>query len=198
MNLKKLFDQQRILRDRIGYNEPDRFDKLILALLVELGECANEWRGFKFWSKNQEPRKWYERKCHSCTGKGYFITNIYTSKKESCGFCRGTGFEEQKNPLLEEYVDGFHFVLEIGLELNFTELHLIGTIAMPSYEIHELFTDIYGTSLLVKDTRNKVHYSILVEEYLVLGEMFGFTREEIETAYYVKNAVNHARQENGY
>jgi dimeric dUTPase (all-alpha-NTP-PPase superfamily) len=36
MNLEKLFQTQKILRDRIGYNEPDRFNKLILALLVEL------------------------------------------------------------------------------------------------------------------------------------------------------------------
>lgn len=52
MNLQKLFDTQKVLRDRIGYEGEDRFEKLILALLVEIGECANEWRGFKFWSKN--------------------------------------------------------------------------------------------------------------------------------------------------
>lgn len=50
MNLNKLFETQKVLRDRIGYNEPDRFDKLILATLVEIGECANEKRCFKFWS----------------------------------------------------------------------------------------------------------------------------------------------------
>lgn len=44
MNLAKLFEVQKVLRDRINYNEPDRFNKLVLALLVELGECANEKR----------------------------------------------------------------------------------------------------------------------------------------------------------
>lgn len=38
MNLTELFDMQRKLREHINYNEPDRFEKLILALLVELGE----------------------------------------------------------------------------------------------------------------------------------------------------------------
>jgi dimeric dUTPase (all-alpha-NTP-PPase superfamily) len=57
MDLTKLFETQKILRDRINYNEPDRFNKLVLSLLVELGECANEWRGFKFWSKDQKQRK---------------------------------------------------------------------------------------------------------------------------------------------
>jgi dimeric dUTPase (all-alpha-NTP-PPase superfamily) len=34
----------------------DNSDWKVLALLVELGECANEWRGFKKWSKDQDPR----------------------------------------------------------------------------------------------------------------------------------------------
>jgi dimeric dUTPase (all-alpha-NTP-PPase superfamily) len=95
MNLEKLFQTQKVLRDRIGYNEPDRFNKLILALLVELGECANEWRGFKFWSVNQIP--------HTSA------VRVPTMMEED---------KEYYNPLLEEYVDGLHFVLELGLELK--------------------------------------------------------------------------------
>lgn len=56
VNLTKLFETQKVLRNRIGYESPDCYEKLILALLVEVGECANEWRGFKFWSKVQESR----------------------------------------------------------------------------------------------------------------------------------------------
>src|SRR5690606_16902042 len=98
MNLKKLFEMQKVLRDRIDYNEPDRFNKLILALLVEIGECANEWRGFKFWSTDQKPRT-----------KEY-LTN-YTEQDSILG-----PGAQWRNPLLEEYVDGLHFVLEIGIE----------------------------------------------------------------------------------
>ena len=29
----------------------------ILALQIELGECANEWRGFKYWSRDQIARR---------------------------------------------------------------------------------------------------------------------------------------------
>jgi dimeric dUTPase (all-alpha-NTP-PPase superfamily) len=84
MNLEKLFQTQKVLRDRIGYNEPDRFNKLILALKVELGECANEWRGFKFWSVNQIP--------HTSA------VRVPTMMEED---------KEYYNPLLEEYVDGY-------------------------------------------------------------------------------------------
>ena len=40
MNLDKLFQAQKELRERINYNGEDRFEKLVLALLVEIGECA--------------------------------------------------------------------------------------------------------------------------------------------------------------
>jgi dimeric dUTPase (all-alpha-NTP-PPase superfamily) len=169
MDLTKLFETQKILRDRIGYNESDRFNKLILALLVELGECANEWRGFKFWSKDQEPR-----------------TKVPVT---------GWG-EPYKNPLLEEYVDGLHFVLELGIE--------IGT----DYEI-ELWTDYDGTiteqfNLIfyivgeLRAWRKKSDYRELISLYVYLGKMFGFTWEEVEQAYYEKNKINHQRQEEGY
>jgi len=39
-------------------------------------------------------------------------------EKEKCIHCNGTGIEELKNPLLEEYVDGLHFLLSIGLDEN--------------------------------------------------------------------------------
>nr|QRZ17780.1 dUTP diphosphatase [Virgibacillus sp. AGTR] len=56
MNLNKLFPIQKELDTRIerekGLEGQNLLDKKILALQVELGELANEWRGFKFWSKD--------------------------------------------------------------------------------------------------------------------------------------------------
>lgn len=58
MNLTKLFETQKQLDDRIiekhGLQDMDRLPYLVLALQVELGECANEWRGFKYWSEDRE------------------------------------------------------------------------------------------------------------------------------------------------
>lgn len=56
MKLTHIYKIQKGLKDRIGYNKFDRYEKMLLALNVELGECAQEWRGFKFWSKDQEQR----------------------------------------------------------------------------------------------------------------------------------------------
>lgn len=180
MNLEKLFQTQKILRDRIGYNEPDRFNKLILALLVELGECANEWRGFKFWSVNQLPHTSAVRvPCMMEEDKEYY------------------------NPLLEEYVDGLHFVLEIGLELHFNR-ELLPSIVSDNVldQFNELYYQVsyfakffeeYGIGCGLHDC-----YDDLLGNYINLGILLGFTWEQIEQAYFEKNAINHQRQEVGY
>jgi dimeric dUTPase (all-alpha-NTP-PPase superfamily) len=181
MNLEKLFQTQKVLRDRIGYNEPDRFNKLILALLVELGECANEWRGFKFWSVNQLPHTSAVRvPCMMEEDKEYY------------------------NPLLEEYVDCLHFILEIGLEIG------LGT---PEYPISELEDEIIPELYLMKNDVTQMFNSVifyavmmkeddyyfeLVNDFVNLGKMLGFTWEQIEHGYFTKNKINHTRQSEGY
>src|SRR5690625_3877257 len=130
MNLSKLFKIQKQLDEKIvkekGLEGQDLLDKKILALQVELGELAQNWRGFKFWSNDQEPRTQSKVVCHVCNGHGGFVhTDEYqqaTEPFEECLYCEGTGFQEDKNPLLEEYVDCLHFILSIGLELGMGEI----------------------------------------------------------------------------
>lgn len=188
MNLKKLFETQKVLRDRIGYNEPDRFEKLILALLVEIGECANEWRGFKFWSKDQEPRLRKERKQLK---EGLELFDNYECAYEWVPY----------NPLLEEHVDLLHFLLEIGLELNYIDFE-IWTIKEKTISLQfiEVFNRISNLLFQMRVT-GKVTiecYEYAWSTYIGLGEMLGFTWEQIEEAYYAKNQINHERQSNGY
>lgn len=61
MNLNALFKKQRQLDDYIidkkGLEGQDLVPNRLLALQVELGELANEWRGFKHWSDDQDPRR---------------------------------------------------------------------------------------------------------------------------------------------
>src|SRR5690606_21727353 len=97
MNLYKLFKIQAKLDEKIvkekGLEGQDLLDKKILALQVELGELANCWRGFKYWSNDQEP-----------------ITKIDI----------GNSQYSIVNPLLEEYVDCLHFILSIGNDIGIT------------------------------------------------------------------------------
>jgi dimeric dUTPase (all-alpha-NTP-PPase superfamily) len=176
MDLSKLFEMQKVLRDRINYNEPDRFNKLILALLVELGECANEWRGFKFWSVNQIP--------HTSAVR---LPAMMDEDKEFY------------NPLLEEFVDGLHFVLEIGLEHGIDELiEILAIEDLKCSDITQQFTMLFRTDWDIYEEGNGGYYHEGLELYLSLGEMLGFTWEEIEQSYIQKNEINHIRQNNGY
>ncbi|PAD70864.1 hypothetical protein CHH83_01300 [Bacillus sp. 7586-K] len=201
MNIERLFEVQKVLRDRIAYNNPDKFNKLILALVVEIGECANEWREFKFWSKDQEPRTWQPNEkdiCKSCNGSPIFIVNgKIVGQCEDCDGC-GVHFH---NPLLEEYVDGLHFVLEIGLELNYTNIE-VWTVSEKSItnQFIECIGQTYNLYFQMRVTGEvpKVIYENLVATFLGLGEMLGFSWEQIEQAYMDKNKVNHQRQDNGY
>jgi dimeric dUTPase (all-alpha-NTP-PPase superfamily) len=175
MNLEKLFQTQKVLRDRINYNEPDRFNKLILALLVELGECANEWRGFKFWSVNQLPHTSAVRvPCMMEEDKEYY------------------------NPLLEEYVDCLHFVLELGMEIDFE--HEEWELKAEEFSADSTLQFIFISEKIsdFRRTASEHDYVDMFELFIGLGKMLGFTWEQIEQAYFEKNAINHHRQEVGY
>src|SRR5690606_4443541 len=105
LNLSPLFDMQRKLDEHILDEHPelkgqDNLDWKIIALQVELGECANEWRGFKKWSNDQKPR----------TNEPYHTYEVFKGEQVPS--------VEYRNPLLEEYVDCLHFILSIGLEIG--------------------------------------------------------------------------------
>ncbi|PAE17268.1 hypothetical protein CHH91_04480 [Virgibacillus sp. 7505] len=206
MNLKALFETQAKLEADILEKHPvqegeDRLSKKILALQVELGECANEWRGFKFWSLKQNPiqSKWCER----CQGSGkIYGGSLLNEKVLDCWHCDGKG---STNPLLEEYVDCLHFILSIGLELNardividgnYTEENTVKTFIKLYDDITMILTDL-GTDIFRGHIRTD--YEELFNTFIGLGEKhLGFTWEQIEQAYYEKNMINHQRQQSGY
>jgi dimeric dUTPase (all-alpha-NTP-PPase superfamily) len=173
MNLTKLFETQKALRDRIDYNEPDRFTKLSIALLVELGECLNEWRGFKFWSKDQKPRTHKARHPYMDIDDADFY-----------------------NPLLDEFVDGLHFLLELGIELGYEPESLAPHTNTVDINIHIL--NLYFEISDLGYTKDHNDYVFTFRKYLGLGELLGFSQDEIVQAYFAKNKINHIRQDTGY
>ena len=201
MNLQKLFETQRVLDEHIYEKHPElrgqnNLDWKILALQVELGECANEWRGFKKWSNDQEPRNHvHAGVCSYCGGTGEDDTE---EEYFECDMCGGEG-EEFANPLLEEYVDVLHFALTIGLELGFT-IESVYLLEKGSKTITERFNSlITGYGILAMQTHNTENsYRDLFAGTIRLGIKLGFTLEQIEAAYYAKNKINHERQAVGY
>lgn len=204
MDLSRLFQMQRQLDDHIMTEHPDlkgqdNLDWKILALQVELGECANEWRGFKKWKKNREPRMVVEVFCDECQGTGTPI-GIPEESGVDCWKCEGAG-SYLKNPLLEEYVDGLHFILSIGLEIDETNPLINVPLYAKEPSIEKQFLLVFECVWKMKYInycKDLKRYEDLINVFLGLGEMLGFTMEEVEQAYFEKNAINHQRQEAGY
>lgn len=201
MNLTKLFETQAKLDEHILQEHPElrgqnKLDWKLLALQVELGECANEWRGFKKWSNDQEPRT--NKVCHNCRGKGtVFVPQI--DYQIECGTCESTG--SLGNPLLEEYVDCLHFILSIGVEKGYTGVHINpGTIQRLKMGKDPLkdFGTVFGFIPNFKENPKHHWYDSVFEGFINLGIALGFTWEQVEEAYYAKNKVNHERQNAGY
>lgn len=201
MNLQKLFEAQKKLDEHIirekGLEGQDLLDKKILALQVELGELAQNWRGFKFWSEDQEPRTLAERgECEYCSGLGRVqkLDNVCIIKEYECDKCDGSG-EELFNPLLEEYVDCLHFILSIGNTIGTRYFAYDECLQEGEETITRQFQTVFGYAFLITEDN---YCSELLNTFLILGEMLGFTWEQIEQAYFAKNKINHQRQESGY
>lgn len=158
---KKLFHMQKELDKFINENnqieKQDLFSQKCLALLVELGELANETRCFKFWSKQSR---------------------------------------SEREVVLEEYVDGIHFILSIGLDQNmsFTSQPLKESSRTEVEQFHEVFSNV----ITFKQSPTYENYERLFISYLQLGKLLGFTEADIEKAYDDKNKINFKRQLDGY
>jgi dimeric dUTPase (all-alpha-NTP-PPase superfamily) len=161
MNMNKLFQMQQALDERI-LREHNLFgkrlvDEKVLALLVEIGELANETRCFKFWSKKPPAAE---------------------------------------EVILEEYVDGIHFILSLGLDLGITDLDIHAVKQEHSLIIQ--FNEVFEIVSSFRKDASVENYVSLFESYMTLGDMLGFSFAQMEDAYYKKNAVNHERQNQGY
>src|SRR5690625_3337436 len=180
---KKLDD--RIVEEK-GLQGVNLLDKKILALQVELGELANEHRGFKFWSDNQKPRT-----------RMIKLTEVGLSKLRNAEITNLAPYVT--NPLLEEYVDCLHFILSIGNEIDYQydeELH--NSTGFINENITCQFLDLFHVIAVFSEYESDNLFEDTLLYFLSLGEMLSFTWEQVEQAYYQKNEINHERQANGY
>ena len=98
---------------------------------------------------------------------------------------------------LIEYCDGLHFILSIGNDL---ELNIEGYTILP-FEHKTILDQFSRTYYVISDLEHDPSQSELIlvlQHFIALGEILGFTPEQIEQSYYAKNAINHTRQDNSY
>ncbi|MDW4527611.1 dUTP diphosphatase [Rossellomorea marisflavi] len=161
MDWNQLLNMQNELDRHIerehGLQDADLVDKKILALLVELGELANETRCFKFWSKKAP---------------------------------------SDQAVILEEYVDGIHFILSLGIEIGIRSID--EPEVLEEGDPTEEFLKVYSEVNRFSEERSIENLLALFQQFLQLGRVLGFKSEDIFKSYLKKNEVNYQRQQEGY
>jgi len=162
MITNKLFKMQQGLDAHIqqkhGLEDVNLFDKKMLALIVELGELANETRCFKFWS-NKAP--------------------------------------SDRETILEEYVDGVHFILSVGIIKGY-EKDTYEMLEEKEEDLTKQFLNVNASVMKFLKEQTLTAYEELFSSYIKLGNLLSFSEEEIFEAYVSKNEVNYLRQQQGY
>jgi dimeric dUTPase (all-alpha-NTP-PPase superfamily) len=125
------------------------------------------------------------------------LTEIAECANEHREFKFWSTDQKPRPSLKEEYVDGIHWLLEYGLDHNFrvTENY---TIINENDDVTEQFLHIFYLASELWFRSEEVRYHNLFAAYLGLGNLFGYSTDEIEAAYYEKNEKNMKRQEEGY
>ena len=184
MNLESMIDKQAELDQSIieGKNlnvEDHTLDKF-LALQVELAECANDWRGFKFWKVDKEPKETLLEEYVDCV---HFFLSIAIEK----------GWEN----LLSFHEEAIHDLEDEGLSGGVT-----GAILEVKYFLSKAALEASKSEIIEKKlgmTKQEYEFRSAWFVFIGIGLIgFKFTLEQIEKAYFNKNDVNHERQETGY
>ncbi|WNB93201.1 dUTP diphosphatase [Bacillus sp. NEB1478] len=104
-----------------------------------------------------------------------------------------------KETILEEYVDGLHFVLSIGIDLEITDIQLPDEVKLQTKMDNIELTDVFLSLYQAGSKKLSINEFVLFfEDFMGLGSKLKFSYEEIEAAYLEKNLVNHERQNSGY
>lgn len=102
----------------------------------------------------------------------------------------------EKEVVLDEYADGMHFFLSLGIPLGVTSLkkELVKKDIDPATAILE----VYQEAAKLHEDYSAFQYEKAFGMYLDLLPLFGFSGMEAKEAYLKKLKVNHTRQENKY
>lgn len=188
INWKEIFALQKQLDDRIiyehGLENEDRIPWRVTAFIVELSEFANEARWFKKWSNDQEPRRMVEVPFGGPT--------------------RGIKFVDR---VLEEYVDAIHFLVGLGIELDYNDLtdDILKISMKADADLSKSFVSINYLAAHLLGSWDAADYFEARNAWkntfgtlLAFGRRFGITDSDIERAYKEKHKINNIRQDRGY
>jgi dimeric dUTPase (all-alpha-NTP-PPase superfamily) len=122
------------------------------------------------------------------------------NETRSFKFWSGKGPSEDE-VILEEYVDGIHFLLSVGIEYGFdNEFRVPYPVLDKATEncLVKSFFTVMEDLITLRKEETKEAYEKLFSNYLKIGAELGFGPEDIVRSYEHKNEVNRHRQDEGY
>ena len=103
---------------------------------------------------------------------------------------------ESKDVVLDEYADGLHFFLSLGIDIK-TDKEVY-EIAKPERNLTDQFHLVYRLICDFKDEASNENYIKAFQEFLNIVPLIGYTWKDLEEAYYKKLGTNYVRQETNY
>ena len=100
-----------------------------------------------------------------------------------------------KATILEEYVDGLHFMLSLRLFAN-ARTACVGEVS--DVPTTNQFLTLFVTMAQLTEQWSVATLDRLTTQYLTLATSLHLTLDEVEAAYVAKNEKNHQRQTEGY
>ncbi|WP_342276631.1 dUTP diphosphatase [Spiroplasma endosymbiont of Nebria brevicollis] len=103
-----------------------------------------------------------------------------------------------KNVMLEEYIDGLHFIISIANSLNidFKKYHFIEQ--DNESELTLLFINLFASVTTFFTSKTNEDFYQLLNFYFSIAKRCEFTNNDIITSYLTKNKINHLRQSQNY
>ena len=104
--------------------------------------------------------------------------------------------DEGKERIIDEYVDGLHFILSIGLDFGY-EFDTI-SVEKPSESLTDEIVDSYKDFMFFVEDPQFDKYIKAFTTFLGVFILLGYDEKELVEGYYKKLKINHIRQETNY
>ena len=202
MNFKKLQAMQAkldeaILADKAPMTAEERFNKTLVALIVEIAEVVNTVEHFKFWKDNKG----------KIDRKRFSVIHIFQEEElvdveymEDKTGVQYADWESHRLTLIEECSDALHFILSLANQVDF-EINGIGTHFEITNDVDSLEKNVlFLNQVIGLADFNHFHSDLemIIDVFFIYVNQLGISQQELEQAYYDKNKINYERLENGY
>jgi dimeric dUTPase (all-alpha-NTP-PPase superfamily) len=102
----------------------------------------------------------------------------------------------EKPIILDEYADGIHFFLSLGLDVGSNKM--VYDIVRPSNDVVAQSLNVYEAIIVLHQDFNITVFEVAFQAYLNMMILLGFDTQDVVEGYFKKLGVNYTRQQTKY